>query len=210
MFKRILGMVMVGALFFCAPSWSEEQAVVYDTNHDVETLFFFEGAAKMGNVLAAAAAVDAGSGLTTIPSTGHGFLAGSYVTLGATDSYDGTYEIIAVAANTFNIYKTFVAETFAGTDTAKCSVATNKAYKFKGFELHLDIASATSETLTVTKDAEEGTAFDVLLYSIDMDGYKDIVYRFDPPVLCEAGDKIVFEWTNTDTRTFGVTAIIGR
>jgi len=210
MFKKILGLVMVAAFFLCTSSLANEKAVVWDQKYDTEQIFFFEGDEEMGTTLDAAAAVDATGGIVTIPSTDHGYKVGSYVTLGATDSYNGTYEIVAVAANTFNIYATFVAETFAGTDTAKCSIVMDKAYKFKSFEIHLSLASATSENLTVTKDAEEGSAFDVLLYSVDMDGYQDIVYCFDPAISCEKGDKIVFEWSNTDNRIFGVTAVVRR
>lgn len=59
-----------------------------------------------------AAAVNAGGGLVRIPATGHGLEVGTYVRLSATTNYNNVYEIIAKAANTFDITATYVAENF--------------------------------------------------------------------------------------------------
>jgi hypothetical protein len=68
--------------------------------------------------LDAAAAVDKGSGLVGIPITAHGFVAGDSTTLAGTTNYDATYSIISETANEIVITATYVAETFAGTETA--------------------------------------------------------------------------------------------
>ena len=71
-------------------------------------------------VLDAAVAVDKGTDPETvgIPSAAHGFAVGDYVILDGTTSYDGTHLIVSQTAGEFVIYAIFVAETFAGTDTA--------------------------------------------------------------------------------------------
>lgn len=63
-------------------------------------------------------AVDAGAGVVTIPATGHHLVEGNFVKIDGSVNYDGTYEVLAAAANTFNIEATYVAEEFAGTETA--------------------------------------------------------------------------------------------
>ncbi len=68
------------------------------------------------------AAVDQGDGIVRIPSTAHTFIKGDYVVLNKTDSYDGNHLVVNVpGADDFDIVATFVAETFAVTDTAKSS-----------------------------------------------------------------------------------------
>ena len=67
--------------------------------------------------LLAVAAVDNGDTTVEIPSTLHGFSVGDVVTIAGTDNYNGTYVIQTVDENSFSITATFVAETFAVTDT---------------------------------------------------------------------------------------------
>ena len=70
--------------------------------------------------LNAAAATDEGGGLVGIPLTGHGYSPGDLVFISGTDSYDGLHTAQAGgAADKFLIQATFVAETFAVTDTAE-------------------------------------------------------------------------------------------
>ena len=66
-----------------------------------------------------AAAVDAGGGITTIPLTAHGHAVGDFVKQAGTTNYNGTYEIVAKAADTYDITETYAAETFAGTETSE-------------------------------------------------------------------------------------------
>ena len=48
---------------------------------------------------------------------------------------------------------------------------------------------------------------DVKLYSRDMDGVQDIIYTFDSLQTFEAIDSIVFAWSNSDGRTWGLEVI---
>ena len=66
-----------------------------------------------------AAAVDKGGGLVGLPITGHGFQAGQIVVVAGTTNYDLPvgYEIISQTTNEIVVTATYVAETFAGTET---------------------------------------------------------------------------------------------
>lgn len=68
-----------------------------------------------------AAAVDKGDGLVGIPITGHVFSAKDNTTIASTTNYDGNYDIVSQTANEIVIVATYVAETFAGTETASWS-----------------------------------------------------------------------------------------
>lgn len=64
-------------------------------------------------------AVDKGAGLVGLPSTGHGFVAGQVVRIIGTTNYDGENFTLdaTTSVNELVITATYVAETFAGTET---------------------------------------------------------------------------------------------
>jgi|GEM_PF-4119131 hypothetical protein len=64
-----------------------------------------------------AAAVDKGGGEVGLPITGHAFLAEQVVVIAGTTNYDGAYAINSKTTNEIVITATYVAETFAGTET---------------------------------------------------------------------------------------------
>lgn len=64
-----------------------------------------------------AAAVDKGGGLVGIPSTAHGLSANENITISGTTNYNGNEDIVSVTPNEFVITASYVAETFAGTET---------------------------------------------------------------------------------------------
>lgn len=91
----------------------EDNAVRYtDSSGDSPT-----NVATIADVLVAAAAIDAGGGLVTIPVTAHSFTVGLWIEIASTTNYDGVFEVIAIATNSVDITATFVSETFAITDT---------------------------------------------------------------------------------------------
>jgi len=68
-----------------------------------------------------AAAGNTGGGLVSIPCTGHGYVQGNIVLINGTTNYDGVHTLPTQAAGDashFIITATYVAETFAGTETA--------------------------------------------------------------------------------------------
>ena len=64
-----------------------------------------------------AAAVNKGSGEVGIPVTAHGLTAGMAIAIDDTTNYDGWYLIVSQTVNEIVITATYVAETFAGTET---------------------------------------------------------------------------------------------
>lgn len=108
--------VYAGAYIYEIEAWglssSDTQAINYIKSSNTATY---------DRTLDAAAAVDQGGApnIVRIPSTGHGFLAGDYVTIGGTTNYNGTHQITNINdADTFDIAIAFNAETFGATDTA--------------------------------------------------------------------------------------------
>ena len=71
----------------------------------------------VSDTLDAAAAVNKGGGEVGLPITGHGFQAGQVVTIAGTVNYNGAFIINSATANEIVITATYVAETFAGTET---------------------------------------------------------------------------------------------
>lgn len=76
-------------------------------------------------------------------------------------------------------------------------------YQITEVRLHLD-AEATQDTLVVSIDSTGGAAYDTELYSVDMDGNTDVVWRPDEPVPLYKGDVLKVDWDNNDTATYGL------
>jgi len=178
----------------------------------------FSGAKKTYEALDAEAAVDAGRGgineaqLTTLQGDAHGFLAGpsaqdfNCVYVLGTTNYDGLRRIHAVATNYITIFAPFVAETTATGDTFRTAYKSKFPYEFLGFEAHFSAASATSESLIVARDSVKGSTFDTTIYSEDMNGLQDVVYRFNDneAIPCDANDVIDLTWSNSNSVTWTV------
>ena len=170
----------------------------------------YTGAKTTYGTLAAVAAAAASpttandKDLAVLGSTAHGLLAGSLVHLEGTTNYNGLKNIQAVATNTITIYSAFTAETTATADLWKTMYVSQHPYLFLGFSVHLNAVSATSENLVISKDANAGSAFDIKLYSKDMNGIQDIHNIFDEPKPCVGGDKIDVVWDNTNAKTWGI------
>ena len=70
--------------------------------------------------------------------------------------------------------------------------------------LHLSANGGSAENFTITLDALAGSAYDVLLFSQDMNTTADVIYRPDRPAEFVNGDKLVFAYNNGNTRTWGL------
>lgn len=78
--------------------------------------------------------------------------------------------------------------------------------EIQSIELHLAAAGATAENFTITRDVDAGSAYNTLLFSQNMNTETDAVLTDDDAkFVILAGDSLVFAYTNTDTRTFGLT-----
>jgi len=81
--------------------------------------------------------------------------------------------------------------------------------RLTGLLVHLSSAAATSENFTLSLDSGEGSAWDVVLYKVDLGaaGLADLAYTdFNLPIL--AGDALKVTYANTDSRTIGVTLVL--
>lgn len=79
-----------------------------------------------------------------------------------------------------------------------------KEFVFEGVRLHLSAASATIENFVITLISSKGVVYNVKLYSINMNTVQDLIYQPESPQGFVAGDSLVFTWTNTNLRTYGM------
>lgn len=73
--------------------------------------------------------------------------------------------------------------------------------------IKVDTAPTTSESLTVTLDSVDGSAYDVLLYSKDLSGLTGVA-NTDINLPLFDGDALKVAYTNTDQRTVGVRLVL--
>lgn len=95
--------------------------------------------------------------------------------------------------------------TSRATGAAAVSMTVNpaKAWQLEEVRIHLSAVGAAGN-LTITIDANAGTAYDVVLLTQDMTSITDLVWQPDRPIKFENGDKIVIAWANGSTRTYGI------
>lgn len=85
-----------------------------------------------------------------------------------------------------------------------------QAFELEEVRIHVGVAAASAENLTVTIDAAAGAAYDTLIKTVAMAGVTDYVWIPDKKSLLKAGDQIDIAWTNTDARTWGLTYVYRR
>jgi hypothetical protein len=183
-----------------------------DTRFDI---FRFKGAKTLNGTIGNSALTNGSSGsdlrAAVFTSNAHGLLAGSDIFFQnlANNDYNGLRSIHAVATNTITIKlapnQPYAALTPAGTELWFCGVWYPVDWLLLGFDLHLSAASATSENLVLSRDADAGTHYDTNLYTKDMNAVQDIVYMLDIPFPMSGKDVAKFTWANTNSRTWGLT-----
>jgi len=102
------------------------------------------------------------------------------------------------------IYKLSATGAAAIAATTK-TTATGK-YRLLSVTLNLSAAGTTSEAFSITYDANDGAAYDTLLYTNDLSvgAVTDLVWFPDGDFVLEDGDAIAVAWPNTETRTYGL------
>ena len=159
----------------------------------------------------AAAAITGSSNLVRMPSTAHGYAAGTVVEIADTTNYNGTYAIAAVDTDTFDIYGTYAAEIFAGTETVRVVLSSGYPFELLEVKIHVGVAATTAENFTITRDADAGAYWDELIRSQAMAGVTSFLWNIrDTPLRYNANDKLLFAFANSDARTFGLEVIYGR
>jgi hypothetical protein len=99
---------------------------------------------------------------TTVTSNAHGLSNGDQVTITGTTNYNGTYTILGVDANNFDIVKTFVANDATGTWVGnKTTVTTSAAHGLSnGNQVTINGTGSTDGVYTVS--GVTGTTFDIV------------------------------------------------
>lgn len=166
------------------------------------------GTKAMNNTLDNAAAVDAGSGQVTIPLTAHGFSALSHIGIRGSTNYNDSFELVSVATNTFNIYATYVAETFAGTETVRPELHPEKFFRLLEARLHLsDTGKSTGDTFSMILDSGQpaGAYHDITIDSQDMNGLTQDIGDFSNLLkFFNDNDMLYFTFANGNSRNWGL------
>ena len=114
-----------------------------------------------------------------------------------------------MAANIWNNGTTIIDVVEAtGSGAMSVEVTHDHAWRLHGFDMHINTAPTTAEDMTITKDADKGAAYDTVIDTIAMAGKTDIAQQATRPLAMKADDKLIFEWTNTDARTWAITVNI--
>ena len=86
------------------------------------------------------------------------------------------------------------------------TVPAGATYQLMSVSLKYNTAPTTSESLTVTLNANAGAAYDTVLYTVDpsVGAVTSLLWQPDEPLYLEGGDAVDVVYTNTDTKTYGV------
>lgn len=181
--------------------------IVWDLRHVQVCEMKAAGTKAVMNTLNNAAAVDAGNGQVTIPCDTHGFLAGSHIGIRGSTNYDGTYEIVSVAADTFNIYATYVAENFTGLETLRPELEPGRPFRILEARFLLNAVGGAAEDYTISLDSGlVGAAkHDVVFVAEDMNAQSQIITDWtDKLRFFRSDDKILFTYANSNNKNWGL------
>ncbi len=80
-----------------------------------------------------------------------------------------------------------------------------RACRLLGVTVKFSAAPTSSENLTITKNANAGAAYDVVLGSVDpsVGSLTSVVWEPQQEIWLEPGDSVDVAYTNTNTRTYG-------
>jgi len=167
---------------------------------------FATGSGSINNTLSGTVA-DAGSGLVTIPSTGHGYAADSYVYIYGTTNYDGTYIIQSTATNSFNISATYAAESFSGdgSETVQPGIAPGVPFRVLETRLHLSDLGGTSEDFQIEVHSTVSDVWNAVPISQDMNAVDDLIVDWSNKLrFFEAREPVIFTYNNTNSRVWSI------
>ncbi len=161
-----------------------------------------------------AAAVDQGGGIVRIPATAHGFDVGSAIYIEGSVNYNGLFELQAVAANTFDIKASFVAETFVGggAETADVVITSGTVsrtpWELAGFAFHRDASPAGAESITFTVDNADGADYDFVIEDLtkDLNGLANWsnMLPFEKRIPLNPNDLVRVAWANAGADNYGL------
>jgi len=185
---------------------------IYDAGRYTEQHLYASGAKSMSFNIDNAAVTLNGDGTVTVTITGHGFAVDSMVYYQGSTNYSGLHKLTAVAANTQTFAVTYeIAETMAGGGAETCDVIVKPEAPFTLHEVRLNVGvtATTTENFTITLDSAYGAAWDVVIDTVAMLGQTDIHRNPVRNLRFAAGDALLFDWTNTDARTWSIEVVYG-
>ena len=96
------------------------------------------------------------------------------------------------------------------TGAAAVNINYNPGVPFKLLEVrvHLSAAGGASENLVVKSDDVSGSAYDTVYLTENMNTVADLVDSLDTPSYFKEGDGLLITYTNTNTRTYGITITV--
>lgn len=92
-----------------------------------------------------------------------------------------------------------------GAEAIEYSLSSTGKIVVTAIRVHFDAAGTTSENLSVSIASATANAYDVVIYTIDIQGVSDVVYAY--PIVLDVGDELVVGFTNTDTLTYGLEVV---
>lgn len=103
-------------------------------------------------------------------------------------------------------FQRFVFVQHTGTGAIAVDITYNVPFRLLRFELHINTAPSTSQSLTLTRDAKMGTRWDTVYYKRDLSvgSVVDLVPRFGQGYEFPADTLLKITYANTDGRTWGI------
>ena len=192
-----------------------QTAMYNESNLIIETRQISGTADLEATMVSGTAVVDAtvdgkyGTGIVTFATTDAPAFVSGQMYIEGTTNYDGTHEILSVTTSGITVRTNkYVAETPVGTETIGFVIDPKCDWILYEINLHLSAAAATSENFVATLDANAGSAYDLVVFSQDVNGVSDLTsigerYFFN-------GDKLRFTLPNSDGRTYSLKVVYRR
>jgi len=96
-----------------------------------------------------------------------------------------------------------ISQPFTGAAAIAETLAPDRLFRLLRIEVHWSAAPTTSEDFTVKLDAGDGSAYDVLIDSVNPSAgsQTDLIFTYGEGYEYEADDEIDIAYPNTDTKT---------
>lgn len=82
-----------------------------------------------------------------------------------------------------------------------------RGFQLEEVRLHLSAAGGSSENFTTTVQSAAGDEYNAVLNTQDMNAATDEHYQPTRPVFLAKGDTLLFEWANSNTKTWGLEVV---
>jgi hypothetical protein len=118
------------------------------------------------------------------------------------ESVSGNVAVRTIAV----IRRTLTVTNATGSAAIATSTSLSAAFRLSSVTLLFNTAPTTSENFTVTLNANDGSAYDAVLYTEDPSATSatSLVFIPDGDLVFESGDELDVAYTNTDSRTYGL------